>query len=172
MGSSRAYLKLEFGPIVVTTLLDTGAARSIIDKEVFLDICSRTGRPPLLSPTSPLHSVTGQSLELLGETEILENSLGKLRMVVAKRLRPFCIFGTDLLAEGRAVVDYRKEQVEYNDLVLPMMSAEELEVSGIGNEAQPQSFCWQNQRMCLLIKGTQWNCVIGLSSLFAQRDLL
>jgi len=85
--------------------------------------------------------VTGQSLELLGETEMFETRLGKIKLVVARNLRPYCIFGSDLLTEGRAVIDYTKNELCYEDQVVPLLSAEEF--GDIGEVATPPSSSWE-----------------------------
>lgn len=132
---------LEFSGVKVTTLLDTGAARSVLDKEVFVDICQRTGRAPICNPTHSLHSVTGQELQLVGETEVLETNLGRLRLVVAERLRPYCILGSDLLTEGKAVIDYINQSLLYQGKQVPLFKSRDFD--GISELTDPPGSPWE-----------------------------
>ena len=132
-------MRLHFGEIVVTTLLDTGAARSILDYQVFLDICCRTGRAPLLKPTPPLHGVTGHSLELLGEAEIWEERMGRLTFVVAKGFGHYCILGGDILIPARAKIDFTDRCLHFLDQQIYLEEMEEGEIAELDNSPVPQS---------------------------------
>lgn len=158
--SSRAYLLLNFGDIKVTTLLDTGAARSILDKEVFLDICSRTGRAPLLKPTPSLHSVTGQSLELMGEAELWEEQLGRVTFVIATGVGHYCILGNDLLAEAKAVINLGAGILSYKQKDITLFSADDIaNVGKIDNQVKVPA------------KSSPWGQVLSKSGdLFTEGD--
>ena len=102
----RAFVTLNFHGILVHALLDTGAARSILRNDVFIDIFQRTRRAPLVRQTQQLQTVSGQTLGLNGETDIDEAQAGPLTLVIAANISQPAIIGDDMLRKGKAFIDY------------------------------------------------------------------
>lgn len=67
---ARPFTDLPFKGGEVRALVDSGASRSLLRREAYLDICKQQSRIPLIRKTAPLFSVSGAKLTTLGETEM------------------------------------------------------------------------------------------------------
>lgn len=56
--------------VVINALVDTGAARTLIAKRTFENMCKTINRPTLLKSTSFVCGLGGKRLTVLGETEV------------------------------------------------------------------------------------------------------
>ena len=75
-----------------------GDSVSVIQYELFTRLSARLHRTLLLRPASPLQGVSGESLNVLGTTEINVDGLSKpVTVRVIKGLTEQLIFGCDLL---------------------------------------------------------------------------
>ena len=95
------------------TLVDSGAARSLLRRSVFLKVCKTFSRMPLLSPTFPLFSVSGTPLHVLGEAELAIGRGIISKWVVVEDIHHDAILGADLLNkrinENKANVDFNTD---------------------------------------------------------------
>ena len=121
-------------------LVDTGASRTLMDYEVFKELCQRRGRTAVLTPSEPLATLTGQPLSVKGRTEIVTDEGICLRVIVVQTLPHALIIGIDTLARSRGVVDVARGRCELNGqefacLVKPESSGPNLAVvMDSGNE--------------------------------------
>ena len=74
---NRPQIKVSLAGMNVSGLLDTGASVSVIQYDLFTRLSARLHRTLLLRPASPLQGVSGESLNVLGSTEIKVDGLSK-----------------------------------------------------------------------------------------------
>ena len=108
-------------------LVDTGAALSIISKEIFdeLDLCDHT----LKKITLELKTADGDSLHVYGKTEVvllLENQSFSIPVIVADLGGLSGIMGIDFLAQQKVLFDLREGILIFPDFQVILKSEENL----------------------------------------------
>ena len=68
-------LHLGGGCILHNTLVDTGAARTVMGHDKWTDYCSRNGIPNYLCPCARLRTLTGEELPTLGGGQVTIESV-------------------------------------------------------------------------------------------------
>ena len=87
-------------------LVDTGAARSVIDYKLFVKICRRLGRQPLTTKSNTeLSSFTGDKLSVYGTAQLHVDGVGSVSFVVVSGGNHNVILGIDQLRKGNACID-------------------------------------------------------------------
>ena len=87
-------------------LVDTGASHSLLRRSTFQQLCSTSGRRPILQKTVQLCGVTGHNIEVLGKTEIADDELGPIPVIIVEGIGHAMILGRDVLATDGAHIDY------------------------------------------------------------------
>ena len=54
----------------VSCLIDTGSSVTLMRENIYHDLCQKLGRPPFLQPCDSLKTVTGNSITVVGKTEL------------------------------------------------------------------------------------------------------
>ena len=68
--SGRPQIKVTLSGFATVALIDTGAALCVMQLEMFQKLASSLHRSLLLQPAGPLQSVTGDSLDVVGSTQV------------------------------------------------------------------------------------------------------
>ena len=116
MGSADyLHVLLKFSKCSITSLLDSGASRSLLRRQEFDVICKQMGRHPILSKTVDLCAVTGHQLKVLGMTELYEEQLGSIPIIVVEGIQYPCILGRDVLKQHEAIINYQTGTLTCNN---------------------------------------------------------
>ncbi|CUT99653.1 RNA directed DNA polymerase reverse transcriptase [Echinococcus multilocularis] len=106
--SSQSYMRV-LGKLEgrsCSFLLDSGAAKSIVNLQAFPTLCNRV---KILSPSTKLRSAEGREMLVDGET-LLKVSIGKetrtVKFIVCSELAWDIILGTDFLRYTKAVLNF------------------------------------------------------------------
>ena len=100
--------ELELHGYFTRALVDTGAARTVLRRREYLDICERIGRQPILRTARGLLGVTGHKLKVWGTTQLAEDSVGTMTMVVVDQIPHAAKLGRDLMSRDEAKIDYKR----------------------------------------------------------------
>ena len=85
---------------LTTALVDTGASRSLLHRDVAINLLSCLGRPLILKRIkNDITSLTGNLLETLGSLEIMIDGVGIVEFIVVKCMPHSCIIGYDQLVK-------------------------------------------------------------------------
>ena len=103
--------------------MDTGAARSCLRRSEFLTICNRIGRTPVLTKAIRLSGVTGHHISVLGGTQVQEDKLGPLEVIIVEDIAHPLILGRDALLHDGAEICYSSGQLSFRGHKLPMTPA-------------------------------------------------
>ena len=82
----RLGVRLAISGHTIYTLVDTGAAQSLMAERTFLDICQTTNRPSLLEASCTVCALGGHPLRTLGQTELRIDGLGPINVVITADL--------------------------------------------------------------------------------------
>ena len=94
-----------------SVLVDTGAARSLMKKAVWLDICQYSHRAPVVQTAEVLKSLSGHVLPTLGRTNI--ELQGKVvPFYIVDKLRTDVLLGGDALDILEANIDFKTHSVK------------------------------------------------------------
>ena len=104
-------------------LVDTGASHSVLRRSVFLQICKATGRSSILKKTVRLCGVTGHNLQVHGSTEIADDELGPIPVIIVEGIAHAMILGRDVLATDGACIDYDKSLLAWRGHALHLQAA-------------------------------------------------
>ena len=131
MWIGRPLLNLAIKGVIVPALIDTGATRSLLRLDVFRSIQKSTHSPFLLQPMTGLKIVTGESIEVIGKTEIAIAHVGPVTVVVCKQIAHQFIIGNDLLQNGKAKIDYQRGEVTWHNQKWPTRYRQSSGIAGI-----------------------------------------
>ena len=109
-------LHLGGGCILHNTLVDTGAARTVMGHDKWTDYCSRNGIPNYLRPCARLRTLTGEELPTLGEGQVTIESVF-IDVIVVPVLSHDLILGDDALRKLHAYLDLGGNTVTLNSQV-------------------------------------------------------
>ena len=107
----RAFVDLKIHGQIIRALVDTCAARTVLRRYEFKDLCKRLGRQPILKTTLGLQGVTGHELKVCGKTQVLEDDVGILQVIVVDSISHPAILGRDVNRPEEATVDYSTGQL-------------------------------------------------------------
>ena len=120
--------------INVISLVDTGAARTLLRRDIFLKICNNTERIPLLKQTSTrLQSVTGEKLVILGETEVQVDQAGPIKLLVVEEMQDPMILGIDSLLLGKANFNLHHNTMSWHGKIWSLQSNESGGLAGLSH---------------------------------------
>ena len=117
--------------VIVPALIDTHATRSLLRLDIFESIQKSTHSPLLLQPMTGLKTVTGESIEVIGKTEIPIAHVGPVTVVVYGKIGHQFIIGNDLLQNGNAKSDYKRDEVTWYNQKWPTRYRQSLGTAGI-----------------------------------------
>ena len=103
-------IELDIAQRQLYTLVDTGAARSLCRKDVWLNICKGCHRNPIVQQGETLRSLSGHILPTLGRTSIEVNGF-TIYVYVVEELHHDILIGGDALNILGANIDYRSHEV-------------------------------------------------------------
>ena len=104
-------------------LVDTGATHSVLRRSTFQHICKATGRCPVLKKTVQLCGVTGHNLQVHGSTEIADDELGPIPVIIVEGISHAMILGRDVLVTDGARIDYENSLLTWRGHGLHLKAA-------------------------------------------------
>ena len=117
----RPYTSLVFsGGSKVSALVDSGASRSLLRRDIFLSICKSISRVPLLRRTLPLFSVSKNPLHVLGEADIALEGSVSWSWVIVENIPYEAILGADLLKRVDADLNFHSNTLTLADVPFPI----------------------------------------------------
>ena len=124
-------LHLGGGCILHNTLVDTGAARTVMRHDKWTDYCSQNGIPNYLRPCARLRTLTGEELPTLGGGQVTIESV-LIDVIVVPVLCHDLILGVNALRKLLAYLDLGGNTVTLN---LQVYSCVTLPVSTVSLES-------------------------------------
>ena len=116
---------------MVKALIDTGASRSLLRRDIYLELCKRQARIPLLRRATPLYSVSGSELKVIGETEVEMENGGVWRWTVVDDMSHQAIIGADICAKGNAILNMPGRVLTLGMVDYPVFTGSSNEISEI-----------------------------------------
>ena len=105
---------LHLGEIKIAALVDTGASRSLLRRDVFEAHIRATRRAPYLRRTTPLQGVNGDSLQVLGSTWLNVKGIDvPLDVMITCGIQHPLIIGQDALRKGEGVIDVARNTMRW-----------------------------------------------------------
>ena len=106
--------------VSILALIDTGAAICVMQLDTFQKLASALHRSLLLQPAGPLQSVTGDSLYVVGSTQVSLDGVDRpVNVTVVRGLREELILGCDVLNES--TIDLTRGIITLNGKEWPIM---------------------------------------------------
>ena len=132
LGNIRPQIQLSVNNTHIVALVDTGASRTLLRQDVFKNLCSQSSRMPILRrDNTNLQSVTGQTLEVLGFTEIAVQNAGNIQVHVVANLPNQMIIGIDALVKGDASLHLHHNCMSWFNTTWPLHLDESQGVAGL-----------------------------------------
>ena len=128
---ARPFTELAFRGGCVKALVDSGASRSLLRRDIYIDICRRLSRIPLLKRTAPLYSVSGNKLNVLGETEMDMATGEAWPWTIVDNIQHEAILGADILGTSKAILNFKKHIVTISDVDYPVNVGVDVRISEI-----------------------------------------
>jgi hypothetical protein len=129
----RPQIRLTLESVDVDALVDTGASRTLMNLDIFNQVCLAQRRPNLLKSTGPLVSVTGGALNVQGETNLKLSNNIVARVVVVADLPHSLLLGTDLMRQCQGTIDYARQLVHLNGQAFPFITSVSDPIDFIGD---------------------------------------
>ena len=112
-------------------LLDTGSSRTLLAANIFYELVKTQHRSPLLSPCDlGLQSVTGQSLKVLGKTQVPIDHVGSTTVYIVDQLRNELILGIDALSLGKSTIDFENNVLVWHNWKWPLLGEKASQIIG------------------------------------------
>ena len=96
----------------VKCLIDTGSSVTLMRENIYRDLCHKLRRPAFLQPCNGLCTVTGNSIAVVGKTELKFDKCEPVEIVIVKDIIMDCILGIDFLAKARAKLCFGERTVQ------------------------------------------------------------
>jgi hypothetical protein len=120
-GEYCPYTSLVFtGGSKVSALVDSGASRSLLRRDIFLSMCKSISRVPILKQTLPLCSVSKDPLQVLGEADIALEGGISWPWVIVENIPYEAILGADLLKRVDADLNFHSNTLTLADIPFPL----------------------------------------------------
>ena len=111
--------------------MDTGASRSLLRRQKFVDIARASHRSPLLTPTShQLQSLTGDRIQVWGTTQILIEDAGPITVYVVENMTNDLILGIDSIDSGSGIIDIPQKVFNWFNKQWPIQCDSQYALSG------------------------------------------
>lgn len=104
-------------------MIDSGACRTVLRRNEYELICKRIGRNPVLKKAVDLFGVTGHQINVLGETQLDEQILGPITVIVVEGIGHPMVLGRDIMNSHAASLNYATSTVTFGTSILPMVQA-------------------------------------------------
>ena len=117
------YVTFQFNNLRVPALIDSGACRTVLRRNEYELICKRIGRNPVLKKAVDLFGVTGHQINVLGETQLDEQILGPITVIVVEGIGHPMVLGRDIMNSHAASLNYATSTVTFGTSILPMVQA-------------------------------------------------
>ena len=115
------YVELTLHGCHIHALVDTGASRTVVRRGEFERMCRKSGRTTVLKRAVELVGVTGHTIKVLGSTEIAEEKLGPIHVIVVEGIDHQMILGRDVLRSDNATIDYKAGMLKWRGQCVPMI---------------------------------------------------
>ena len=128
----RVSIEVNIEGIDIVGLVDTGSARTLIRKDVWINVCKKVGRCPLMKPCKErLKTVSGQWLHIEGTTLVVLYEK-VIEVYIYKDLVHDILLGDDALAILQANIDYPTKTVTLMGKKHPYQKAKnDIEIAGL-----------------------------------------
>ena len=135
-GDPRLFVSFRVHGFPILSLIDTGAARSLMSKEIWEKIKLRQCRVDELTPADLLVTVTGDEIKTLGKTKIA--ILGKIvSFYVTEDSSHDILLGADALKTLNANIKINNDTITLNNQVLKYIKSQkgdEISFTGVQTE--------------------------------------
>ena len=112
-------------------LIDTGAARSLLRLPIFLELCSKVNRIPIISNVDyNLVSISGDCLQVIGKSEIKFDNMPPLSFDIVKDLPHDVILGYENLQRGKGIISIPDRKLYWFNQVWPICCQTDFALAG------------------------------------------
>ena len=113
-------------------LIDTGAARSLLRLRIFLELCSKVNRIPIIANVDyNLVSISGDCLQVIGKSEIKFDNMPALSFDIVKDLPHDVILGYKNLQRGQGIISIPDRKLYWFDQTWPICCQTDFALAGI-----------------------------------------
>ena len=103
----------------INCLVDTGSSVTLMQEDIYKQVCTDAKRPEWLSTATPLYSVSGGNLKVVGKTDFKFDNCKPQEILIVKDIIHKCILGIDFLSKAKAELLLYKNYVELYGKVYP-----------------------------------------------------
>ena len=103
-------MDLELDGIHILSLIDTGAARSMMKTEVWRELCHKRGQPAISRQGLKLRGLSGQELKTRGKADVRIDGR-RCEFYIVDRLSHDALIGDDVLKILKADISYENKSV-------------------------------------------------------------
>ena len=103
----------------INCLVDTGSSVTLMREDIYKQVCTDAKRPEWLSTATPLYSVSGGNLKVVGKTDFKFDNCKPQEILIVKDIIHKCILGIDFLSKAKAELLLYKNYVELYGKVYP-----------------------------------------------------
>ena len=103
----------------INCLVDTGSSVTLMREDIYKQVCTDAKRPEWLSTATPLYSVSGGNLKVVGKTDFKFDNCKPQEIFIVKDIIHECILGIDFLSKAKAELLLYKNYVELYGKVYP-----------------------------------------------------
>ena len=107
-------MQLNIAGVPLLALVDSGASRTLLHRDTFLQICAASGRSSILQRCESLVTLTGAAMPVLGKTQVSEATVGPIKVVITTSGMHQMLLGDDELRRGNATIDYTTETLTWH----------------------------------------------------------
>ena len=111
-------IDLKLADITVLSLIDTGAARSMMREDVWRQVCSRRGQPAMTFPGLRLRALSGHEIVTLGKAIVFISGT-RCEFYIVKKLQHDALLGDDVLTQLGASITFNDRLVKLADIPYP-----------------------------------------------------
>lgn len=115
-------IDLPISGILIPTLVDTGSSTSLLDFEIYCDICKRLQHPYLKPTVSEVRGLGDGQLEVVGSADIQVSTIGIVPFLIIKKLPHNAILGSDNLLKGKANFDFSTDTLFWHNQTFSLYS--------------------------------------------------
>ena len=99
-------IHISINGITLPILVDTGSAATLLDSNLYYQICKIHSLPSLLDNSNVICGLGGKSLSTLGYIDLSIDSIGLVKFLIVHDLGYKAILGSDALELGNACFDF------------------------------------------------------------------
>ena len=117
--------------VIVTALLDTGASRTILRRDIYDVIQRATHSPTLLKPSPNLKTLCGNHMITLGETELPVAHAKPINVIVVENMDQELVLGNDNVQLGNSVINFRDRELVWYGERWPLLFSDAAGIAGL-----------------------------------------